>query len=48
MGHISFDYSKALGFFNQEEIDQLQSTVIKKNLLVSKKQLKKFKKILKY
>ena len=27
MGHISFDYSKALGFFNQEEIDQLQSTV---------------------
>ena len=27
MGHISFDYSKALGFFNQEEIDHLQSTV---------------------
>ncbi len=27
MGHISFDYSKALGFFNQEEINQLQSTV---------------------
>ena len=27
MGHISFDYLKALGFFNQEEIDHLQSTV---------------------
>ena len=27
MGHISFDYSKALDFFNQEEIDNLQSTV---------------------
>ena len=27
MGHISFDYSKALSFFSQEEIDNLQSTV---------------------
>ena len=27
MGHISFDYSKALDFFSQEEIDNLQSTV---------------------
>ena len=27
MGHITFDYSKALTFFKQEEIDYLQSTV---------------------
>ena len=27
MGYISFDYSKALDFFSQEEIDNLQSTV---------------------
>ena len=33
MGHISFDYSKALGFFNQEEIDHLQSTVTALDIL---------------
>ena len=58
MGHISFDYSKALDFFSQEEIDNLQSTVtaLDKDLreglgagndFVLKKLLKRFKKNLK-